>query len=146
VVTAQRWRLPRRRCRGRRSRSPKPTSISTSAATRRLKKCCKEALQKNPANEEGATQTAADLRRAQRQGRVRKVAKNLHAQTGGSGDIWLKAAAMGFALDAANSLYEAGRSAPVAAAPIAGGAPGTDLDFDFDLGADRSRREDRRRI
>ena len=34
------------------------------------------------------------------------------------------------------SLYEAGRSAPVAELPAASGAAGTDLDFDLELSAD----------
>lgn len=62
-----------------------------------------------------------------------RIAQALHAQTGGKGEQWLKAAAMGYALDPANPLYAAGKDAP-AVAP-AGPVTGTDLDFDLGLAA-----------
>ncbi len=94
----------------------------------------KEALQKKPTNVEAQLKLLQIYAARKDKDSFERVAKTLHAQTHGTGDIWMKAAAMGFALDAANSLYEAGRSAPVAPTPMAGGAAaGTDLDFDFDL-------------
>ncbi len=94
----------------------------------------KEALGKNPKNE------AAQLKLLQiyagRKDKVEfgKIARSLNTQTGGAGDNWLKAAAMGYAIDPENALYAAGKSAPVAAVPAAGGAAaGTDLDFDLEL-------------
>jgi pilus assembly protein FimV len=94
----------------------------------------KEALGKNPKNE------GAQLRLLQiyagRKDKVafEKIARSLNTQTGGAGDNWLKAAAMGYAFDPENALYAAGKSAPVAAMPAAGGAAAaTDLDFDLEL-------------
>jgi pilus assembly protein FimV len=94
----------------------------------------KEALQKNPRNEDAQLKLLQIYAGRKDKASFENIAKTLHAQTDGTGTTWLKAAAMGYALDSANSLYEAGRSAPVAAAPIAPGAAGsTDLDFDFEL-------------
>jgi len=62
-----------------------------------------------------------------------KIARTLHARTKGEGDNWVKAAAMGYAFDPMNALYEAGKSAPVAT-PVVGGV-GPDLDFNFDVDA-----------
>jgi pilus assembly protein FimV len=55
--------------------------------------------------------------------------------TGGTGDNWLKVAAMGYALDPVNPLYAAGKSAPAAAALSGGPITGTDLDFDLGVAA-----------
>lgn len=59
-----------------------------------------------------------------------KLAGDFHRLTGGTGEGWLKAAAMGYALDPANRLYEAGKDA---AAPVVRPA-GTASDIDLDLG------------
>jgi len=94
----------------------------------------KEALQKNPKNEEAQLKLLQIYAGRKEKASFEKVARPLYAQTAGTGDIWLKAAAMGYALDSANSLYEAGKSAPAAAVPMAGVAgAGTDLDFDFEM-------------
>jgi len=62
-----------------------------------------------------------------------KVAADYNKQTGGAGDAWLAVAAMGFALDPANPLYEAGKhAAPPAPAPAAA----TASDLDFELGGE----------
>ena len=58
------------------------------------------------------------------------LAKGLNGLTGGHGDNWVKAAAMGFALDPGNALYEAGRD--VAASQPAPSAATTDFDFNLD--------------
>ncbi|HEU0290742.1 MAG TPA: FimV/HubP family polar landmark protein [Burkholderiales bacterium] len=60
-----------------------------------------------------------------------KLAGDLNKLTGGSGDNWIKAAAMGYALDPANSLYAAGKDAVIATASTAGAG---DVDLDLGLG------------
>ena len=92
-----------------------------------------EALEKNPNNEEAQLKLLQIYAGRRDKAAFEKVARKMHAQTNGTGEHWLKAAAMGFALDAANNLYEAGRTAPAAAVPTASGAPAAaDLDFDFE--------------
>ena len=92
-----------------------------------------EALEKNPNNEEAQLKLLQIYAGRKDKAAFEKVARKMHAQTNGTGENWLKAAAMGFALDAANKLYEAGKSAPAAAVPTASGAPSAaDLDFDFE--------------
>jgi pilus assembly protein FimV len=61
-----------------------------------------------------------------------KLAGDFSKLTGGTGSNWLKAAAMGFALDPANRLYEAGKDA--APATVVGGGVGGAADIDLDLG------------
>lgn len=63
-----------------------------------------------------------------------KYAADFQKVTGGAGENWLKVAAMGYALDADNPLYAAGKDA-VASAPPAGEARSVDLDLDLDLTA-----------
>lgn len=63
-----------------------------------------------------------------------KYAADLHKLTRGEGQTWLKVAAMGYALDAGNPLYAAGKDA-VANAPAAADARSVDLDLDLDLTA-----------
>ena len=92
-----------------------------------------EALEKNPNNEEAQLKLLQIYAGRKDKVAFEKVARKMHAQTSGTGENWLKAAAMGFALDAANKLYEAGRTAPAPAVPTASGAPAAaDLDFDFE--------------
>ncbi|MBI4189515.1 MAG: hypothetical protein HY525_03130 [Betaproteobacteria bacterium] len=94
----------------------------------------KEALQKNPKHEEAQLKLLQIYAGRKDKVTFEKIAKSLHTQTGGAGDNWLKAAAMGYAIDSGNAMYEAGKSAPVAAMLITGGAAGgTDLDFDLEL-------------
>lgn len=94
----------------------------------------KEALEKNPQHEEAQLKLLQIYAARKDKGEFEKIASKLHAQTAGVGDGWLKAAGMGYAFDPENALYEAGKSAPAAAAPAAGGGiPGTDLDFDLEL-------------
>jgi pilus assembly protein FimV len=61
-----------------------------------------------------------------------KVAANLNRLTGGAGGNWLKAAAMGFALDPANQLYEAGQGAATTTTVVR--PVGISSDIDLDLG------------
>ncbi len=59
-----------------------------------------------------------------------QLASDLQKQIGSSGGEWVKVAAMGYAIDPGNKLYEAGKGA---AAPSAAG-PRTGQNIDFDLG------------
>lgn len=94
----------------------------------------KEALEKNPQHEEAHLKLLQIYAARKDKGEFEKIASKLHTQTAGVGDNWLKAAGMGYAFDPENALYEAGKSAPAAAAPaVGGGIPGTDLDFDLEL-------------
>jgi pilus assembly protein FimV len=60
-----------------------------------------------------------------------KIAADYNRLTGGTGDGWLKAAAMGYSIDPGNRLYEAGKDTPTAP-PTA--PTGTTTDVDLDLG------------
>jgi pilus assembly protein FimV len=61
------------------------------------------------------------------------VAGELLASTGGTGDIWIQAARLGFALDPQNSMYELGRVEADAAPAPAVGVATSDLDFDLNV-------------
>jgi pilus assembly protein FimV len=63
-----------------------------------------------------------------------QYAGELHRLTQGAGENWLKAAAMGYALDAENPLYAAGRTA-APAVPAEEAKSSVDLDIDLDLTA-----------
>lgn len=92
----------------------------------------KEVLVKNPTNEEAQLKLLRIYAGRKEKAAFEKTAKILYGQTKGAGDNWLKAAGLGYAFDAANPLYEAGKSAP----PPAAAAPQpatTDLDFDLEL-------------
>jgi pilus assembly protein FimV len=93
----------------------------------------KEALAKNPQREDVQLKLLEIYAARKDKAAFGKLAGELHKQTGGAGEAWLAAAALGFALDSTNPLYEAGKHAP-AAAPAAGAAPASDLDFE--LGGD----------
>jgi pilus assembly protein FimV len=92
----------------------------------------KEALAKNPKREDVQLKLLEIYAARKDKSAFGKVAGDLHKQTGGSGDTWLKAAAMGYALDSANSLYAAGKDAAPAAAPAS--AATADVDLDLGLG------------
>jgi pilus assembly protein FimV len=63
-----------------------------------------------------------------------RYASDFQKLTGGRGENWLKVAAMGFALDAANPLYAAGKDI-VGTAPSVEEAPSVDMDLDLDPSA-----------
>lgn len=96
----------------------------------------KDALAKNPNHEEAKLKLLQIYAGRKDKDSFEKIAKDLHAQTSGGGDNWVKAAGMGYALDPDNILYEAGRSAPAAEMPATAGVAGTDLDFDLELAPD----------
>jgi pilus assembly protein FimV len=91
----------------------------------------KEALAKNPKREDVQLKLLEIYAARKDKSAFGKIAGDLHKQTGGSGDTWLKAAAMGYALDAANPLYAAGKGAAPAAPAAAATA---DVDLDLGLG------------
>jgi pilus assembly protein FimV len=94
----------------------------------------KEVVEKNPKNEEAQLKLLQIYAGRKDQAAFERIARNLHTQTVGAGNNWLKAAAMGYAFNPGNALYAAGKSAPVAAMPAAGGAAAaTDVDFNFKL-------------
>ncbi len=93
----------------------------------------KEALAKTPGHEEAQLKLLQIYAGRKDKAAFEKIARSLYARTQGNGDNWVKAAAMGYAFDPANALYEAGKSAPVSM-PVVGVSPIGDVDFDFDLG------------
>jgi pilus assembly protein FimV len=95
----------------------------------------KEALQKNPQHSEAQLKLLQIYAARKDKGAFEKIANGLHSQTSGVGDTWIKAAGMGYAFDPDNTLYDAGKLAPTAAAPAttAGAIGGTELDFDLEL-------------
>ncbi|MGH8703569.1 MAG: FimV/HubP family polar landmark protein [Burkholderiales bacterium] len=92
----------------------------------------KEALARNPTR--GDVQLKLLEVYAARKDKIAfgRLAGDFNKLTGGAGDNWLKAAAMGFTLDPANRLYEAGKDATMATVvrPV-----GTSSDIDLDLGS-----------
>ena len=96
----------------------------------------KEALEKNPRHEEAQLKLLQIYAARKDKSGFERIARDLHTQTSGLGDNWLKAAAMGYAFDAENTLYEAGKSAPMEPAHAVAAGGGTDLDFDLELAPD----------
>lgn len=93
----------------------------------------KEAMSRDPAREDVQVKLAEVYAARKDAAAFGAVADSMHGLTGGVGDNWLKVAALGYVLDPANPLYEAGRDA--APAPLADDSP-TGTDLDFDLGGD----------
>ena len=91
----------------------------------------KEALAKNPTREDVQLKLAEVYSARKDKASFAKIAEGLHKQTGGVGDNWIRAAAMGYALDPSNKLYEAGKDA-VASVGTTGAA--TDIDLDLGMG------------
>jgi len=91
----------------------------------------KEALARNP-NREDVQLKLLEVYAARKDvDAFGRVAANLNRLTGGTGGSWLRAAAMGYTLDPANALYEAGKQSMTATVvrPV-----GTASDVDLDLG------------
>ncbi len=93
----------------------------------------KEAMSRDPAREDVQVKLAEVYAARKDVTAFASVADSMYGLTGGAGDNWMKIAALGYALDSANPLYEAGRDA--APAPRADDSP-TGTDLDFDLGGD----------
>ena len=92
----------------------------------------KEAMAKHPEREDFQVKLAEIYSTRQDAAGFEGIAQSLHGLTGGAGDNWLRVAAMGYALDPANALYESGKDL----APSAGAAEVAATDLDFDLGGD----------
>jgi pilus assembly protein FimV len=92
----------------------------------------KEALARNPRREDVQLKLLEVYAGRKDKDAFGKVAADLNRLTRGAGGNWLKAAAMGFALDPANQLYEAGQGAATTSTVV---RPfGTSSDIDLDLG------------
>jgi pilus assembly protein FimV len=89
----------------------------------------KEALAKNPRRADVQLKLLEVYSARKDKAAFGKVASDLNKLTGGAGDNWIKAAAMGYALDSANPLYAAGKDAAAAVVPRAAGAADIDLDI-----------------
>ncbi len=96
----------------------------------------KDALAKNPGHEEVKLKLLQIYAGRKDKELFETVAKDLFAQTGGTGDLWLRAAGLGYALDPENAMYDAGRDVPQEQLPAAIATGGTDLDFDLELAQD----------
>ena len=92
----------------------------------------KDALSKNPKREDVQLKLLEIYAARKDKSGFGKIAGEFNKQTGGSGGNWVKAAALGYALDPANPMYAAGKDVVGVAAPSAGGA--TDVDLDLGLG------------
>jgi pilus assembly protein FimV len=67
-----------------------------------------------------------------------KVARDLQQGTGGSGEIWDQAVALGYQVDPENARYAAGKSAAGAAAVAGAAAASAAEDVDFNIGSEDS--------
>ena len=94
----------------------------------------KEALARKPKREDVQLKLLEIYAARKDQAAFGKLAGDFQKLTGGTGDGWLKVAAMGYALDRGNALYEAGKGAQAAAPAPRGPITGTDLDLDLGLG------------
>ncbi len=83
-----------------------------------------EVLEEDPANEAAQFKLLQIYARRKDKAAYEKIAHNLHAQTQGAGDTWLKTASMGYELDPGNQLYEVGQPAPAVTVPAARDAAG----------------------
>lgn len=92
----------------------------------------KEAMAQNPAREDVQAKLAEIYANRGDAASFAPVAQSLYDLTGGAGDNWVKVAGLGYAMDPANPLYEAGKDA----APAAAGGEAVATDLDFDLGGD----------
>lgn len=91
-----------------------------------------EALEKKPQREELHVKLLEIYAARKDKAAFGKYAEAFNDVTGGQGANWTKVAAMGYALDADNPLYAAGREI-VAAAPPAAEPAAVDLDFNLDV-------------
>jgi len=92
----------------------------------------KEALAAHPRREEVQLKLLEIYSARKDKAAFGKTAGELNKLTGGAGRNWLRAAALGYALDPANALYEAGKDATVAM-PAHGLPTSTDVDLDIGM-------------
>ena len=90
----------------------------------------KEAMHRNPSREDVQVKLAEVYAARKDAAAFGAVAESMYARTCGTGDNWVKVAALGYAMDSTNPLYEAGKDV-VPSAAIPDSATGTDLDFDL---------------
>jgi pilus assembly protein FimV len=93
----------------------------------------KEALTRNPERQDAQLKLLEIYSARKDKAAFDKVAEGLNKLTGGAGDNWIKAAAMGYALDPANPAYAAGKDAAASLGTPAG-AGAADIDLDLGLG------------
>jgi pilus assembly protein FimV len=94
----------------------------------------KEAMQKDPQREDFQLKLLEIYATRNDKTSFGSLATGFNALTGGHGDNWTRVAAMGYALDPDNALYDVGRDVVV---DIAAGAGSTDVpNLDFDIGGD----------
>lgn len=94
----------------------------------------KEAMGRDPAREDVQVKLAEVYAARKDVTAFTGIAQSLHGLTGGAGDNWTRVAALGYALDAGNSLYAGGKDAALPAGT--GSASSTDIDFE--LGGDNA--------
>ena len=93
----------------------------------------KEAMGRDPSREDVQVKLAEVYAARKDAVSFGDVAASLNALTGGAGGNWVMVAALGYAMDPVNPLYEAGKDI----APFAtGGDTALGTDLDFDLGGD----------
>jgi pilus assembly protein FimV len=93
----------------------------------------KEALARNPNREDVQLKLLEVYAGRKDTDAFGRIAADLNKLTGGTGGSWLRAAAMGYTLDPANPLYEAGKQAQSTTATLVR-PMGTASDVDLDLG------------
>ena len=91
----------------------------------------KDALKKDPSREAIKLKLLEIYAARKSKNEFTSLATDLHESTRGRGDTWLKAAAMGYALDPDNALYAAGKDSAIL--PPAGVSTDVNLDFDLDM-------------
>jgi pilus assembly protein FimV len=89
----------------------------------------REAMAKNPGRSEIKLKLLEIYAARKSKTDFNPLAQQLHDTTRGAGDTWMRAAAMGFALDPENALYAAGKDSTIIQ-PI---GMQTDVNLDFDL-------------
>jgi pilus assembly protein FimV len=97
----------------------------------------KEALAAHPRREEVQLKLLEIYSGRKDKAAFGKLAGELNRLTGGAGGNWKRAAALGYALDPANPLYEAGKDATIAM-PAHGSPTSTDVDLDIGYGGGTS--------
>src|SRR5690606_21385071 len=91
----------------------------------------KEALAKTPDRQEIKLKLLEIYAARKSKTEFNALAEDLYQATQGHGDLWLRVATMGFALDPDNVLYAAGKDSTIVA-PV-GVATDVNLDFDLDM-------------
>jgi len=91
----------------------------------------REALAREPGREEIKLKLLEIYAARKSKNDFNPLAADLHSATGGKGTAWMRAAALGYALDSDNPLYAAGKDSTIES-PV-GVATDVNLDFDLDM-------------